>query len=147
MSTGKIGTGSKVPQDHGNFVYKEISPDTTNSCSYCENETIYIWEVYEIKPVYKVEKVTETVPVYKTINVYETKEVPVYDFRTVEKEEKVTKTYYETKKVPEYGKVKYYKSQICKFNKGYTDIKWSESKVDSSLIGKGYKLTGNVKQA
>lgn len=147
VSTGKIGTGSKVPSNTSTTIYKVISVDTPTSCSYCENETIYTWEIYEIKPVYKVEKVTETVPVYKTINVYETKEVPVYDFRVVEKEEKVTKTYYETKKVPEYGKVTYYRSQTCKFNKGYTDIKWSDNKIDSNLIGKGYKLTGNVKQA
>ena len=144
--TGKIGTGTKVPTNTSTTTYKVISVDTPDSCSYCGNETYYTWEIYEIKPVYKVEKVVETIPVYKTVNVYETKEVPVYGFRVVEKEEEVTKTYYETKKVPEYGKVKYYRSQTCKINKGYTDIKWSESKIDSNLISKGYKLTGNVKQ-
>ena len=147
VATGKIGSGTKVPANTSTTTYKVISADTPDSCSYCGNETYYIWEIYEIKPVYEVQKVVETVPVYKTVNVYETKEVPVYDFRVVEKEEEVTKTYYETKQVPEYGKVKYYRSQTCKINKGYTDIKWSESKMDSNLIGKGYKLTGNVKQA
>ena len=146
VATGKIGTGTKVPKNTSTTIYKVISTDTPDSCSYCGNETYYTWEIYEIKPVYKVEEVVETVPVYKTVNVYETKEVPVYALRTVEKEEEVTKTYYETKKVPEYGKVKYYRSQTCKINKGYTDIKWSESKMDSGLIGKGYKLTGNVKK-
>ena len=146
VKTGKIGTGTKVPKNTSTTIYKVISTDTPDSCSYCGNETYYTWEIYEIKPVYKVQEVVETVPVYKTVNVYETKEVPVYALRTVEKEEEVTKTYYETKKVPKYGKVKYYRSQTCKINKGYTDIKWSESKMDSKLIGKGYKLTGNVKQ-
>ena len=145
VPTGKIDSGTRLPQDPA--TYKILSANTPDSCSYCENETYYIWEIYEIKPVYKVEKVVETVPVYKTVNVYETKEVPVYALRTVEKEEEVTKTYYETKKVPQYGKVKYYRSQTCKISKGYTDIKWSESKMDAKLIGKGYKLTGNVKQA
>lgn len=147
VDTGKIGTGTKVPKNTSTTVYKVISEDTPTSCSYCENETIYTWKIYEVKPVYEVKEVTKTVPVYKTINVYETKEVPVYDFRTVEKKEEVEKTTYVDKKVEQYGKVTYYRSQTCKINKGYTDIKWSESKLDSSLIGKGYKLTGNVKEA
>ena len=147
VDTGKIGTGTKVPKNTSTTVYKVISEDTPTSCSYCESETIYTWKIYEIKPVYEVREVTKTVPVYKTINVYETKEVPVYDFRTVEKKEKVTKTTYVDKKVEQYGKVTYYRSQTCKINKGYTDIKWSNTKFDSGLIGKGYKLTGNVKEA
>ena len=149
VDTGKIGTGTlkEIPKNTSKYVYKVISEDTPKNCSYCENETIYTWKVYEIKPVYEVREVTKKVPVYKTINVYETKEVPVYDFRTVEKKEEVEKTTYVDKKVEQYGKVTYYRSQTCKINKGYTDIKWSESKLDSGLIGKGYKLTGNVKEA
>lgn len=147
VDTGKIGTGTKVPKNTSTTVYKVISEDTPTSCSYCENETIYTWKIFEIKPVYEVKEVTKTVPVYKTINVYETKEVPVYDFRTVEKKEEVEKTTYVDKKVPQYGNVTYYRSQTCKINKGYTDIKWSDTKLDSALIGKGYKLTGNVKEA
>ena len=149
VPTGKIGKGtlSEIPKKTSTKTYKIISEDTPPNCSYCENETIYTWKVYEIKPVYEVREVTKKVPVYKTINVYETKEVPVYDFRTVEKKEEVEKTIYVDKKVEQYGKVTYYRSQTCKINKGYTDIKWSESKLDSGLIGKGYKLTGNVKEA
>jgi len=149
VDTGKIGTGTlkEIPKDTSTKVYKVISEDTKPGCSYCENETIYTWKIFEIKPVYEVREVTKEVPVYKTINVYETKEVPVYDFRTVEKKEKVEKTTYVDKKVEQYGKVTYYRSQTCKINKGYTDIKWSDTKLDSSLISKGYKLTGNVKEA
>ena len=147
VKTGTIGKGTKVPKNTPTKKYKVISEDTPTSCSYCENETVYTWEIYEIKPVYEVKEFKKTVPVYKTINVYETKEVPVYDFRTVEKKEKVTKTTYKEKKIAQYGKVTYYRSQTCKINKGYTDLKWSNTKLDSALIGKGYKLTGNVKEA
>lgn len=147
VKTGKVDSGTKVPKNTSKYVYKVISEDTPTTCSYCENETIYMWEVYEIKPVYEVREVTKVVPVYKTINVYENQEVPVYEFRTVEKQEEVTKTTYKDKSVPEYGNVTYYRSLTCKINKGYTDIKWSNTKLDTSLIGKGYKLTGNVKEA
>ena len=149
VPTGKIGKGtlSEIPKKTSTKTYKIISEDTPPNCSYCENETIYTWELYEIKPVYEVKEVTKTVPVYKTVNVYETKEVPVYDLRTVEKKEKVEKTTYVDKKIPQYGKVTYYRSQTCKINKGYTLKEWSNTKLDSILIGKGYKLTGNVKEA
>ena len=147
VKTGKIGTGTTVPKNTSTKVYKVISEDTPTSCSYCENETIYTWEIYEIKPVYEVREVEKQVPVYKTINVYETKEVPVYDFRTVDKKEQVTTTTYQDKKIPQYETVTYYRSKTCKINKGYTDIKWSKTKLDTDLIGKGYKLTGNVKEA
>ena len=52
----------------------------------------------------------------------------------------------ETKKVEEYKDVTYYRYKTCTVKKGYTDIKWSENKIDTSLISKGYKLTGNVKE-
>ena len=107
---------------------------------------MYTWEEYSVQPVYDVKTITKDVPVYKTINVYESKEVPVYDFRTVEKEEKVTKTIIETKEVPEYKDVTYYRYMSCTVTPGYTDIKWSASNTDSTLINKGYKLTGNVRE-
>lgn len=71
VDTGKIGTGTlkEIPKDTSTEVYKIISEDTPTSCSYCENETIYTWKIYEIKPVYEVKEVTKEVPVYKTINV------------------------------------------------------------------------------
>ncbi|MBR6690354.1 MAG: hypothetical protein IKL65_03380 [Bacilli bacterium] len=146
VDTGKIGTGTAVPKNTSTTVYKKISEDTPTSCSYCENETIYTWKIYKIEPVYEVQEVTKEVPVYKTIKVYETKEVPVYSYRTIEKQEEVEKTTYEEKKIKQYKNVTYYRSLTCKINKGYTDIKWSKSKVDADLVGKGYKLTGNVKK-
>ena len=38
------------------------------------------------------------------------------------------------------------RNKTCEFKKGYTDVKWTENKIDPDLIGKGYKFTGNVKQ-
>ena len=146
VATGKIGTGSVVPKNTDSVHYKVLSTDTMDNCSYCENQTMYTWEEYSMEPVYDVVTKEETVPVYKTINVYETQEVPVYDFREVEKEEEVTKTINETKEIDVYGDVTYYRSKTCKIKKGYTDIKWSELQEDSELINKGYKLTGNVKE-
>ena len=147
QSSGTIGTGSRVPQNTSSTHYKVLSVDTRDACNYCENKTTYTWEVYKVVPVYDVVTRTEEVPVYRTINVYETKEVPIYDFRTVEKEEEVTTTTYEDKKEPVYGTVTYYRSRECKTTPGSTDIKWSESKSDTSLISKGYVLTGNSKKA
>ena len=146
VATGKIGTGTVVPQNTSTTHYKVLSTDTRDNCSYCENKTMYTWEEYSVQPVYDVKTITKDVPVYKTINVYESKEVPVYDFRTVEKEEKVTKTIIETKEVPEYKDVTYYRYMSCTVTPGYTDIKWSASNTDSTLINKGYKLTGNVRE-
>ena len=146
VATGKVGEGTKVPQNTSSEHYKNITPHTRKSCSYCEDETYYTWDVYSVEPVYDVVEVTKDVEVFKTVNVYETREVPVYDFRTVEKEVEVTKTVYEEKQVPKYGKVKYYRYKTCEFKKGYTDVKWTENKIDPDLIGKGYKFTGNVKQ-
>ena len=147
VATGKIGKGPIVPKSTSSVRYKIISSSTLDNCSYCENQTIYTWEEYRIEPVYDVVTKTIEVPVYKTINIYESREVPIYDFRVVEKEEKVTKTVMETKKVADYQDVTYYRYKSCIVNKGYTDIKWSESNINSTLIGKGYKLTGNKKEA
>ena len=145
-STGIIDTGSRLPQDTSTTHYELLSVNTPPTCSYCENETSYTWEIYDIEPVYDVVEKEVEVPVMRTVEVYETEKVPVYDFRIVEKEVEVEKTVYETKKIAEYANVTYYRSKTCKIVKGYTDIKWSESKFDSNLIGKGYVLTGNVKE-
>lgn len=141
-----IDSGSKVPADTATTKYKVLSTDKPDSCSYCENETTYIWEIYSVETVYDVVTTTVTVPVYKTVNVYEKQSVPIYDYRIVEKEEKVVKPVYMEIKLPEFSSVKYYRYQTCTVKKGTTDIKWSYSKIDSELIGKGYKLTGNVKE-
>lgn len=147
VPTGKIDSGTKVPSNTETKHYKVISEDTIKFCSYCEEQTWYVWEIYDVEPVYEVREVVKEVDVYKTINVYETREVPVYGVRMVEKEEEVTTTTYEEKKIPQYGMVTYYRYKNCEIVKGYTDTKWSESKSDSDLIGKGYKFTGNVKKA
>lgn len=141
-----IDSGSKVPTNTSKNKYKVISTDKTASCSYCEDETIYTWEIWSVEPVYDVVTTTKTVPVYKTINVYEEKSNPVYDFRTVDVTEEKVVPVYEEREVPEYGDVTYYRQKTCTFVKGSTDIKWSNSKNDTSLISKGYKLTGNVKE-
>ena len=81
-------------------------------------------------------------PLYSTrkIPVYSTRKVPVYGTREV--------PVYENKKVPVYTTVTYYRSRTRKYIGGTQDIKWSTcNPVDSSLINKGYTLTGNKKQA
>lgn len=144
---GGIGSGTKVPKDTSTTKYVKISTDTPDSCSYCENETIYTWEIWNIETVYDVVTTQKVVDVYKTVNEYEEQQVPIYDYRTVEKKEKIETPIYEEIKIPQYEKVKYYRSRTCTFEPGIVDIKWSNSKMDSDLIGKGYKLTGNVKEA
>ena len=141
-----IDSGSKVPSNTSTKTYKVISTDKTASCSYCEDETVYTWEIWNIEPVYDVVIKTETVPVYKTVNVYGEKTTPVYSFKMVDvTEEKVTPIYKDVK-VPVYGDVTYYRQKTCTVKKGSTDLKWSSSNMDAGLIGKGYKLTGNVKE-
>lgn len=141
-----IESGSKVPSGTSTEIYKVISTDKSSSCSYCEDETIYTWEIWSIEPVYDVVTTTKTVPVYKTVNVYDEKTTPIYDYRWVDVTEEVTTPIYKDVKVPVYGDVTYYRSQTCTFIKGSTDLEWSYSNLDSALIGKGYKLTGNVKE-
>ena len=141
-----IDKGSKVPASTATKKYKEISVDTIKSCSYCTEKKEYTWEIWSVEPVYDVVTKTVTVPVYKTLNVYEEKQVPVWDFRTVNVTEQKVTPVYKTIKVPVYGDVKYYRQKTCTVKKGSTDIKWSYSNLDADLIGKGYKLTGNVKE-
>ena len=141
-----IGSGTVVPKDTSVYKYKNVTADKVPTCSYCEDETRYTWEVWKVETVYDVVTKTITVPVYKTVNVYEERPVPVYGYRTVEKKEKVSTPIYEERKIPEYGNIKYYRYKNCTTVKGKTDIKWSYSKLDTGLIGKGYKLTGNVKE-
>lgn len=144
----KIGvdSGARVPDNTDTKIYKQISVDEVEGCSYCTNNLMYTWEIYEVTPVYDVVEKEVTVPVYKTIDVFEEEQVPVYGYRNTDITEQVTKDIYETVKVPTYKEVTYYRYKNCTFTKGYTDIKWSENKFDSNLIGKGYKLTGNVKE-
>ena len=141
-----IGEGTKVPANTSTTIYEVISQDTIQSCSACQKEVKYIWQVYNIETVYKTITKTVDVPVYKTIKVYKEEQVPVYDYRTVEKKEVVTIPVYTEYEVPNYEDVTYYRYRDCKTIKGSTDIKWSYSKSDSDLLGKGYKLTGNTKQ-
>ena len=100
-----------------------------------------------LENVYDVVTTVKPVTVYKTVKEYKEVKVPVYDFRTVEKEETISTPIYEDVKIPVYHDVTYYRQKTCTFTKGITDIKWSYSKLDSKLLGKGYKLTGNVKEA
>ena len=141
-----IDRGSKVPANTSTKTYKVVSTDKIQTCSYCEQETEYTWEIWSIEPVYDVVTKKVTVPVYKTVNVYEEKSEPVYAVRMVDVvEEKVTPVY-KTVKIPVYEDIKYYREKTCTVTKGKTTIKWSNSKIDADLIGKGYKLTGNVKE-
>ena len=142
----EIGSGTKVPADTKTTKYKNVTSTKEDSCSYCEDETKYIWEVWTVENVYDVVTRTEIVPVYETVNIYEEQLVPVYGYRKVEKKETVKVPVYKEVKIPEYHNVTYYKYQTCTTKKGYTDIKWSYNKIDNELIGKKYKLTGNVKE-
>lgn len=141
-----IDSGSKVPSNTSTKTYKVISTDKSSSCSYCEDETIYTWEIWSIEPVYDVVTTTKTVPVYKTIKVYGEKTTPIYDYKWVDIKETKTTPVYKTVKVPVYQDVTYYRKKTCTVTKGSTTIKWSSSNLDTTLIGKGYKLTGNVKE-
>lgn len=141
-----IDSGSRVPSNTSTTIYKNATVNTPDSCTNCENKAVYTWEIWKIEPVYKVVTNTKEVPVYKKINVYEEQEVPIYDFKTVEVKEERTRDIYKEVKVPVYGDVTYYRQKTCTFTKGSKDVKWSYNKMDSSLIGKGYKLTGNVKE-
>ena len=51
-----------------------------------------------------------------------------------------------TKKGTEIIKTTYYRYATRTCNGGSTDIKWSESKNDKTLISEGYKLTGNKRE-
>lgn len=141
-----IDFGPTIPEKTATTRYEVIGSTTQSTCSNCAEQTIYTWRIWKTETVYDVVTRTETVPVYKTVNVYEERTLPIYGVRTVEKKEKVSTPIYEERKIPEYGNIKYYRYQTCKTIKGTTDIKWSYSKLDSDLIGKGYKLTGNVKE-
>ena len=142
----EVGSGSYVPADTTTTKYKNVTSYKDDSCSYCEDETMYTWEVWTVKNVYDVVTKTITVPVYRTEYVYEEQQVPVYDYRIVEKKETKTEPVYTEVKIPTYENVTYYRYKTCTTKKGYTDIKWSSNKLDATLIGQGYKLTGNVKE-
>lgn len=141
-----IGSGSKVPANTDKVTYKNVTVDTSESCSYCENGVGYTWEIWNIEPVYDVKTTTKQVPVYKTINIYEEKKTPVYDFRVVDVTQIKETPVYETKRVPVYRTETHYRERTCTYKAGTTTVKWSNSNSDSSLINAGYKLTGNVKE-
>lgn len=140
------GSGTTIPEKTSTTRYEVIGSTTQSTCSNCAEQTIYTWKIWETETVYDVVTKTVEVPVYKTINIYEEQTVPLYDFRVVTKQEEVSTPIYEQINIPEYSNVTYYRYQTCTTEKGTTDIKWSYSKIDSDLIGKGYKLTGNVKE-
>lgn len=140
-----IGSGTKVPTNTSTVHYKNVKADTPTSCSYCENETKYTWEVWNVETVYDVQEVTEKVPVYKTVYEYQLKQVPVVSYKMVEKKEVVETPIIEKRKEDVYGDVTYYRYKTCKTTTATPDTKWSESKEDKELINKGYKFTGNVK--
>ena len=140
-----VGSGTRVPKDTDTRVYEVISQEDVRTCSNCEKEVKYTWNIYDLETVYDVVTRTVTVDVYKTIDVYEEQEVPVYGYRTVKKE--VETPIYTEYQIPEYGDVKYYRYRDCTVEKGTVDIQWSYSDADAELLKKGYKLTGNVKKA
>ncbi len=141
-----IDSGTVVPKSTDTVKYKNVTVNRPDSCSNCETETRYTWEIWKVETVYDVVTKNVTVPVYRTINVYEKKEIPVYDYRVVEKQEKVYTPVYEEIKTPQYGDITYYRFKTCETKKGEVSIVWSYSQHDADLIGQGYKLTGNVKQ-
>ena len=141
-----IGSGTSVPANTSTTTYKVVSTDKSRSCSYCNTETIYTYEIYKTETVYKTVESTVEVPVYKTITVYEKKQVPVYESRVVPKKEVVEEPIYKEEQVPVYSDVNYYRSKTCKTTEGTTTYKWSYSYPDKDLEEKGYKFTGNVKE-
>ena len=141
-----IGSGTVVPANTATNEYVVLSQDTVASCSNCEKKVVYTWQIYNIETKYETVTKEVEVPVYKTVKVYEDQQVPVYDYRTVEKEEVVVIPIYTDYKIPVYGDVMYYRYRNCSTKVGTSDKKWSYSKTDSELLSKGYKLTGNTKQ-
>ena len=141
-----IGSGTSVPANTSTTTYRVVSTNKSRSCSYCNEETIYTYEIYKKETVYKTVATTVNVPVYQTITVYEKKQVPVYETRVVPKTEVIEEPIYKDEKVPVYSNVKYYRSKTCKTTRGTTDYKWSYNYPDRELEAKGYKFTGNVKE-
>ena len=72
----------------------------------------------------KTEDVTTTVKVY-TYDVYSRKA--------------------ETTTIAVYKDVTYYSYRTREYKGGTVSIKWSRSKTDQTLLGQGYKLTGNTR--
>ena len=138
--------GPAVPQNTSQYRYVKVSTNTAQNCTECKNKTIYVWEIYEVKPVYKTVTETEEVPVYKTVPVYERQTVPVWSVRDVEKVEYVTEPVYKEVEVPVYENVTYYRSATRKCTATKVDYKWSNSDNDATLKAQGYTLTG-VKEA
>ena len=130
-------------------VYKTVT--TTEEVPVYKTEPIY--EEKQV-PVYKTRQVpqysTKKEPIYSTKKepIYSTRKIPVYSTRKVPVYGTRKVPVYENKKVPVYTTVTYYRSRTRKYIGGTQDIKWSTcDPVDSSLINKGYTLTGKRKQA
>ena len=141
-----IGSGTSVPANTSTTTYKFLSTNKERSCSYCNEETIYTYEIYKKETVYKTVESTVEVPVYKEVTVYEKKEVPVYASKVVPKTVTTEEPIYKDVQEPIYGNVTYYRSKTCKTTPGTTTYKWSYNYPDSELDSQGYKFTGNVKE-
>lgn len=150
---------------------RKTTLDCTNSCKQVITyERVKVGETTETRPVQKTIQVpvytTRTYTVYesKQVTTTETRQVPVYETKQVQTgtrtetiyENKTVDVYeerkvqtgtkevpvYGTKVVPVYTNVTYYRSRIREYINGTTDIKWSRSQNDLSLIKQGYTLTG-----
>lgn len=141
-----IDFGETIPDSTSTTRYEVIGSTTQSTCSNCEEQTVYTWKIWNIEDVYDVVTETVEVPVYKNIKTYEEQEIPVYEYKVVDKEEKIFVPIYEERQLAEYHDVLYYKYKTCTFKAGTTDVKWSYNEFDADLISKGYKLTGNVKE-
>ena len=142
-----ISSGTSVPANTSTTTYKVVSTDKAKSCSYCATETIYTYEIYKLETVYKTVETTVQVPVYQKVTVYEKQQVPVYASRVVPKTVTTEEPIYKEEKVPVYTEIKYYRSRTCTKTEGTTTYKWSYNYPDKDLESKGYKFTGNVKEA
>jgi len=158
------GSGTTIPANTKEYTYVKKGSTTSQSCSGCVTKTIYTWDVYKKVVVYKAEARTEQVPVYRTENVYETKDVTIYSSKKVDIYDTVETPIYETQTVPVYAvreveikenvkidiynEVTYYRYRTREYIGGATESVWSTcDPVDESLINRGYKLTGNKKEA
>ena len=158
------GSGTTIPANTSEYTYVKKGSTTSQSCSGCVAKTVYTWDVYKKVIVYKAEQRTEQIPVYRTEDVYETKQVTVYTTKKVDVYETVETPVYETQKVPVYAvreveikdnlkidvydEVTYYRYRIKQYIGGATESVWSTcDPVDDELIKKGYKLTGNKREA
>lgn len=141
-----IKSNTTMPTSTTKMHYEFIGTTSNKECANCGEVTMYTYYECPISAVYDTKTITQEVPQYKTVTVYEEKEVPLYKYKTVNTYKTVTEDIYVTKTIPVYTNVTYYRYRDLVVVEGYTDIKWSESKYDKTLISKKYVLTGNVKE-